>query len=394
MIRFDEAIARLVHVAQPLGSEAVPIGAAAGRILAQPVHAAIRAPAADVSTMDGYAVRSSDLTAGEVRLQVAGESVPGALPGDALKAGQCARIFTGAPLPAGADRVVIQEVVAREGDTAVFRVEADEPRYLRAAGSDFAPGDLLVPAGRRLTPRVFAAAAAGDVGQAQVFRRPRLALIATGDELAAPGTAAARPGAVPDSISDALAAFAVEWGAEVGSLARLPDDLEQLGAAAAHALAGADLVVVTGGASVGARDHARTMFGAALDLIFSKLAIKPGKPVWLARAGGALVLGLPGNPTSALVTARLFLAPLLAGLTGRDPQAALGWRSAPLGEPLGPTGERETFARGRLEGETVRLLPNQDSGAQRMLADADLLVRRPIGAPGFAAGDPIQVLDF
>jgi molybdopterin molybdotransferase len=136
------------------------------------------------------------------------------------------------------------------------------------------------------------------------------------------------------------------------------------------------------------------MFGNALEPIFSKVAIKPGRPVWLARAGETILLGLPGNPTSALVTARLLLAPLLAGLGGRDPAAALAWRRTAMGEPLGPTGNRETFSRGRMVEGAVRLLPNQDSGAQRTLAAAELLVRRAIDAPGYATGAMVEVLDF
>jgi molybdopterin molybdotransferase len=212
--------------------------------------------------------------------------------------------------------------------------------------------------------------------------------------LAAPGEARQRPAAIPDSITDGLAAFVTEWGAQVAWRARLPDDLEQLRPAAAAAVAAADLVVVTGGASVGERDFAQAMFGNALEPIFSKVAIKPGRPVWLARAGETILLGLPGNPTSALVTARLFLAPLLAGLGGRDPAGAAAWRRAPVGESLDPIGNRETFSRARMEGGAVRLLPNQDSGAQRTLAAAELLVRRAIDAPGYATGAMVEVLDF
>jgi molybdopterin molybdotransferase len=394
LISFDEAIGRLREVARPRGQEIVPLAAAAGRVLAEPVCAAIRAPAADVSTMDGYAVGSADVRKLPARLAVVAEALPGTLPGGALGPGQCARIFTGAPLPAGADRVVIQEVVRRAGDRAIVEGPVEESRFVRAAGSDFEPGDVLVGAGRPLTPRDLVAAAAGDVAELIVWRRPVVSLIATGDELVDPGDARSRPGAVPDSLSAGLAVSVLQWGAELGSRARMSDDLDQLKRIASAAAANSDLVLVTGGASVGARDHGREMFGPDLALIFSKVAIKPGKPVWFGRVGEALVLGLPGNPTSAMVTARLFLAPLLAGLCGADPLAALAWRHAPLGEALGPTGNRETFSRGRTEGGRVWLLPNQDSGAQRTLAEADLLARRPSGSSGFAAGGLIEMLDF
>ena len=394
LIGFDAAIGRLREVARPHGREIVPLAAAAGRVLAEPVRAAIRAPAADVSTMDGYAVRSPDVAQLPARLAVVAQALPGSLPGAALATGQCARIFTGAPLPPGADRVVIQEVVAREGDQAVVEGPLDEIRFVRAAGSDFEPGDVLLGAGQMLTPRALVAAAAGDIAELTVWRRPVVSLIATGDELVQPGSARSRPGAVPDSLSEGLAAWVRQWGADLGSQARVGDDLERLAHCAAEAAASSDLVLVTGGASVGERDQGREMFGPDLTLLFSKVAIRPGKPVWLGRVGEALVLGLPGNPTSAMVTVRLFLAPLLAGLCGRDPIAALAWRHAPLGDALGPTGDRETFSRGRMEGGRAWLLPNQDSGAQRSLADAELLVRRPSGVSGFAAGDLIEVLDF
>lgn len=395
MIHFYEALQRLSAAAGPLGRDKVPLAAATGRVLAEPVRAAIRAPAFDVSTMDGYAVREADLMMLPGRLVVAGQSLPGQLPPPGLEPGQCVRIFTGAPLPATADRVVIQEVVRREDDLVHVDGPLDQARYVRPAGSDFQPGDVLVEAGTMLGARSLVAAAAADVGRLSVWRRPRLWIIATGDELAKPGTARARPGAIPESISCGLAALAEQWGAVVRGRAMVGDDLPSLEQAAAKALASADVVVVTGGASVGERDFARQMFEpAGLELLFSKVAIRPGKPVWFGRAGQALILGLPGNPTSALVTARLFLAPLLAGMSGRDPAAALAWRREVLSEAIGATGDRETFSWAALVDGAVRLLPSQDSGSQSTLAKADLLVRRPIGAPGSEAGAQVDVLDF
>jgi molybdopterin molybdotransferase len=175
----------------------------------------------------------------------------------------------------------------------------------------------------------------------------------------------------------------------------LPDHLPAMHSSAAGAVDGADIIVVTGGASVGEKDFAKTMFEPlGLELIFSKLSIKPGKPVWLGRVGEALVIGLPGNPTSAMVTARLLLAPLLAGLRGQPVEAALRWNPAKLASPLGPCGARETFHRGRWRRDSVEVLPNQDSGAQRALADADLLVRQPADSPALEPGNSVQVLGF
>ena len=389
MIGFDEAAALVAAAAQPLGSERIELGQARGRVLAAPVIAQVDAPPADVSAMDGYAVRDADLPG---RLNVAGESFPGRGHDAPIEAGQCVRIFTGAPVPAGADRVVIQEDVRREGETALFE-SPGPPRHIRARGSDFARGDLLLEPGRLLDARALVVAAGADLGEVEVWRRPRLVILGTGDELAEPGAARATPGAIPESVSIGVAAFAEDWGAEIVARKRLKDDLPTLEREAADALTRADVVVVTGGASVGERDYAKAMFEpSGLALIFSKVAIKPGKPVWFGRAGGALVIGLPGNPNSALVTARLLLAPLLAGLTGRPP--ALRWRQARLAEAIAATGNRETFHRGVAMGETARALSNQDSGAQSTLAAADLLIRRRAGAPGAEVGEMVDVIDF
>ena len=389
MIGFDEALALVAEAARPLGTEIIQLSEAHGRVLARPVTALVDSPPCDVSAMDGYAVREADLPG---RLRVVGESFPGRGHGALLEAGQCVRIFTGAPIPRGADRVVIQEEVRREGGAAQFELPG-QARHIRTRGSDFARGTILLEPGRRLDARALVAAAGADLAEVEVWRRPRLALLATGDELVEPGSGRAVAGAIPDSISFGLAAFAVDWGAEIVARMRLADDLPAMEQAAAEALAGADLVVVTGGASVGERDHAKAMFApAGLELIFSKVAIKPGKPVWLGRAGKTLVMGLPGNPNSALVTARLLLAPLIAGLTGRAP--VLAWRRAKLTEALPATGARETFYRAASAGGGVRPLANQDSGAQSTLAAADLLIRRIASAPAGEAGEEVDVLDF
>jgi molybdopterin molybdotransferase len=228
-----------------------------------------------------------------------------------------------------------------------------------------------------------------------VWRSPLVAVVGTGDELVEPGRARSIPGSIPESVSIGVAALAEQQGARMVVRARLADDLPALETAAAELLAAADLVVVTGGASVGERDYAKAMFAPhGLDLIFSKVAIKPGKPVWLGRVGERLVLGLPGNPSSALVTARLFLAPLLAGLAGTEPVCGLRWRTMALASPIGRCGDRETFVRARSEGAAAQPLPNQDSSAQKMLVEADLLIRRRPHAPPAQAGDAVEIIDF
>ena len=277
----------------------------------------------------------------------------------------------------------------------MFAEHPGSARHIRQTGSDFRAGDTLLEVGTLLRPGALVAAAGADLAEVTVWRRPRLLVLGTGDELAEPGTARLQAGRIPESVSYGVAALAREAGADVVGTRRLPDDLTVMRAAAADSLEQADVVVVTGGASVGERDFAKTMWdGTGLGLVFSKVAIKPGKPVWLGRAGSTLVVGLPGNPTSALVTGRLFLVPLLHGLGGREVMDALSWRRLPIADPLGPTGGRETFSRGFVAGEQVRLFDHQDSSAQKVLADATLLIRRPAGTEEVGAGSLVPVLDL
>ena len=395
MIDFDTALALILNEARPLPCETVALDAAAERVLATDLRARGDAPRAAVSAMDGYAVRDADLATFPARLPIATVAFAGRADVPSLPAGSCARVFTGGPVPYGTDRIVVQEIVGRDGDLALFEVPPGPGNHIRAAGSDFRAGDTLLPARTVLGFRAMVAAAAADVAALSVVRRPRIVILGTGDELAEPGQALETPGSIPESVSFGIAALARQCGGEVLARRRLTDTPELLEAAARRALDEADLVVVTGGASVGEKDYARSMFAPfGLELIFSKVAIKPGKPVWFGRAGGKLVLGLPGNPTSALVTARLFMAPLVAGLAGRDPVALLNWRNMTLTAPLKPCGERETFERGRLVGSGVAGLAVQDSATQMALATADVLIRRRAGATALNAGDSVLVLDF
>jgi molybdopterin molybdotransferase len=395
VIAFDEAVAIVSGLASPVGRERVGIARAHGRVLAAPAVARVDSPPADVSAMDGYAVRDEDLRALPASLRVIGEAFAGAGFGGTVEPGTSARIFTGAPLPAGADRIVIQEVVRREGDFAVIDSHPGAAKHVRRCGNDFGAGTTLVGAGRKLGFREIVAVAGGDLAEVDAWRRPTVRIFGTGDELAPPGTASQTAGSIPESVSHGVAALAEDWGASVVERLHLRDDLELMKGAAAGAVGQADLIVITGGASVGDKDFAKAMFAdQGLEFYFTKVAIKPGKPVWLGRAGTSLIMGLPGNPTSALVTARLLLAPLVAGLSGLDPGSALSWREAPLAEPLSACGDRETFVRARAAGGAIEPVSNQDSSAQKTLADADLLVRRLAAAPAAAAGDMVPVLDF
>ncbi|WP_417231990.1 molybdopterin molybdotransferase MoeA [Brevundimonas sp.] len=395
MIDFDTAAALILSEARPLGSETIVLEAAGERVLAVDLKARGDAPRTAVSAMDGYAVRDADLASLPARLPVAEVAFAGRADVPTLPPRSCARVFTGGPVPHGADRVVVQEIVGRDGDDALFETRPGDGRHIRAAGSDFGAGEVLLPAGTVLGFRAMVAAAAADVATLSVVRRPRVVILGTGDELAEPGQALETPGSIPESVSFGVAALARQYGAEVIARRRLTDTPDTLEAAAGQALDEADLIVVTGGASVGEKDFARAMFAPfGLDLIFSKVAIKPGKPVWFGRARDRWIVGLPGNPTSAIVTARLFLAPLIAGLAGRDPAAMLDWREAILTTPLKPCGDRETFERGRHVDGGVALMSVQDSGSQKALATADALIRRRPGAPALAAGETADILDF
>ena len=391
MIDFAEALAIVTEAGRPMQGETVPLRAAAGRFLAAPVIAQVDSPPADLSAMDGYAVREEDLP----RLKLVGVSYPGSAYAGGLRPGECVRIFTGAPVPQGADRIVIQEIVRREGEEVLLEGEVGAGRHIRRRGSDFVAGQTLLSSGRKLDARALVAAAGADVGEVQVWRRPDVAVLGTGDELAEPGKARLTPGSIPESVSLGVAALVEQYGGRCLSRRRLPDDPLALREAAAAALAQADLVVMTGGASVGDKDYAKSVFAdLGLELGFSKVAMKPGKPVWFGRVRNKLVLGLPGNPTSALVTARLLLAPLVNGLGGGDPARGIWWRRAPLAEALSPCGDRETFVRARWREDHVEPLASQDSGAQYALAEAEILIRRRAGAPAASPGDAVEIIDF
>lgn len=392
MISFDEALALVLAEARALGPEEVALADAHGRRLAAPLVAAIDAPRADVSVMDGYAVRDDEVGGA---LRVAGDSFPGRGFAGALGEGECIRIFTGAPLPGGCDRVVVQELAERAGNVVRFPADPGETRFIRRKASDFAAGDILAEEGRRVDARTILAAAGADRAHLIVWRQPRVAILATGDELVVPGTARFAAEAVPDSVSHGIAAAVAEQRGAVVLREQLPDDPVRIRRAVDLALAKADLIVVTGGASVGEKDFAQAALDTAgMTRLFAKVRMKPGKPVWFGRAGESLVLGLPGNPVSAMVTARLFMAPLLAGLGGGDPGEALRWRAARLGSQLAACGDRETFTRTAWTDAGAEPLEHQDSGAHRSLADADLLIRQHPGDPAKAAGEEIEALDL
>ncbi len=395
MISFDEAIALIAANVKPLEAERVSLADAHGRVLAEPVSAAVSSPRCDVSAMDGYALRDADAAVGK-SFRVIGKSFAGGKVPPVVGPGETVRIFTGAPLPEGADRVIIQEnCKADDGEMQIVN-EYGPGWHVRKQGSDFASGSTILPAGTRLGPRAMVALAGADCGEATVYRRPQLSIVATGDELVQPGTAHTRPASmIPESGSFGVAALAAEAGAQVTKRISGADCISTLEQAAGEALAAADIAVVIGGASVGEKDYAKTMFEAhGLELIFAKVAIKPGKPVWLGKAGTKLVFGLPGNPTSAMVTAALLLRPVLARLQGVESGDVQSWRKLPLAAPLPATSSRETFVRAHWGSDGLTPVSNQDSGAQAALVAADWLIRCPADQAEKPAGASTDATPF
>ena len=382
-----EAQARLLALASPLPIETARLADAAGRWAAEDVVARRTHPAADLSMMDGYAIRFTDLPG---PWRVVGESRAGAGMRTGIDVGQAGRIFTGAPVPDGADAILVQEEAARDGAALALAGEGPPAMgaHIRRRGSDFAEGDRLIEGGARLTPGRIAAAAMGGHGILTVRRRPRVALISTGDELVPPG-APTDSMTLPASNGVMLQAL-IGGSAEICDMSIVPDRLDAL----THALqaAQADIIVTTGGASVGDHDLVRPALdrlGARLD--FWRIAMRPGKPLLAGRLGDAVLLGLPGNPASAFVTAQLFLLPLIAHLSGaRDPLPKT--ESAMLDIPLPTVGNRDDYVRARLAGGRVRPLANQDSGAVSTLAEADALIVRPAGARPASVGEIVDIL--
>jgi len=382
-----EAQARLLALASPLPIETARLADAAGRWAAEDVVARRTHPAADLSMMDGYAIRFTDLPG---PWRVVGESRAGAGMRTGIDVGQAGRIFTGAPVPDGADAILVQEEAARDGAALALAGEGPPAMgaHIRRRGSDFAEGDRLIEGGARLTPGRIAAAAMGGHGILTVRRRPRVALISTGDELVPPG-APTDSMTLPASNGVMLQAL-IGGSAEICDMSIVPDRLDAL----THALqaAQADIIVTTGGASVGDHDLVRPALdrlGARLD--FWRIAMRPGKPLLAGRLSDAVLLGLPGNPASAFVTAQLFLLPLIAHLSGaRDPLPKT--ESAMLDIPLPTVGNRDDYVRARLAGGRVRPLANQDSGAVSTLAEADALIVRPAGARPAAVGEIVDIL--
>jgi molybdopterin molybdotransferase len=385
LLPVEEAQARLIGLRQPLASENVALSESLGRYLSADVVAQRDQPAAPLSAMDGYAVRFDDLPG---PWTVVGESAAGTVPDRPVHPGEAMRIFTGAIVPPGADTVIVQEDVTLVDGR--LRMTGDGPgaagRHIRLRAADFAVGATMLRAGTRLTPGAIAAAAMSGAGQVSVGTRPRVAILTTGDELVQPGRELA-PGQIPDSNGVMLAAMLQGEVAEAILPHHVRDDREILSKILKDMARRHDVIVTVGGASVGDHDHVRGALedaGGSID--FWRIAMRPGKPLIAGRIGAALLVGLPGNPSSAFVTATMFLLPLVRHLAGaQDPLPVI--HCAPLAEPLAAGGTRRDYLRARLE--SGRLFPSfgQESGLTLPLASANALLIREIGAPARNAGE-------
>ncbi len=391
-----EALQRVLADARPLPAETVALNEALGRVLTEDLNAQRTQPPAAVSAMDGYAVRAADVTQAPVRLALIGEVAAGHPFEGEVKAGQAARIFTGGVMPKGADTVVIQEITAREGETVTIQKPTAKGRNVRDCGIDFVQGQPLLRKGCRLSDRDLMLAAAMNYPALSVHRRPKVAVLGTGDELVAPGSTPS-PGEIVYSNGFALAAMARNEGAEVSDLGIAPDRVEDIAAAVRRARdGGADILLTSGGASVGEHDLVqRALKAEGLDLSFWRVALRPGRPMLHGRLGALQVLGVPGNPVSSYVCAFLFLVPLIRRLAGREDIERVP-EPARLGRDLPANDERADYMRAALstgpDGPIATPLPNQDSSLMAPLAEADCLLIREPNAPAAAAGSPCVIL--
>ena len=402
MITVEEALARVIASAEaPLDEERVALDEACGRVLTRDLSALRTQPPFPNSAMDGYALRAADSSPAAAVLTVIGEPAAGRAFERAIGRSEAVRIFTGAPMPAGADAIVMQENVRKEGHQRVrlsSSVSAGE--NLRPAGMDFHEGEALVAAGRRLTPRDVALAAAANHVDLPVRRRARVAVLATGDELVAPGGAPG-PAQIVACNNFAVAGIVASCGGVTVDLGIAADRMEALEEAIGRARsARADVLVTLGGASVGDYDLVqKALIGLGMELGFWRIAMRPGKPLMYGRLGAMRVLGLPGNPTSSMVCAILFLRPLLRELNGEPGAGADPSEPGRLAADMPANGPRQDYVRCALRRGADGILaatpaPLQDSSLVKTMARADGLIVRPPLAEAARAGDPCRMVVF
>ncbi len=396
LLSVADALARVLAGTEALATETAVLDEARGRVLAEDLAALRTQPPAAVSAMDGYAVRAADVAQAPVTLTLIGV-VPAGHPFDGeIKAGQAAQIFTGGVMPAGSDTVVIQEFAQRDGDMVIIRRPTSKGRNVRAQGIDFTQGQVLLRKGRRLSDRDLMLAAAMNYAALPVHRRPKVAVLATGDELVPPGSTP-KLGEIVYSNSFAVVALAREAGAEVRDLGIARDNISDIVTAIRRARGWcADVLVTTGGASVGEHDLVQQALAAeGLTLSFWRVALRPGRPMMHGRLGPMHVLGVPGNPVSAYVCAFLFLAPLIGRLIGLTDVVQVP-EHARLGRDLPANDERQDYLRATLtrgsDGPIATPLPDQDSSLMAPLAKADCLLIREPNAPAAIRGSHCAIL--
>jgi len=397
MISVEEARARIAAAMPKMAAEQVSLADGFGRVLAGDVASRRTQPPMAVSAMDGYAVRADDVAALPARLDVIGSVPAGSAFEGTLGPGQAVRIFTGAPVPDGADAIVIQEnTKAANGVVEVVDGTAPKGRYVRPAGLDFKAGDVLLSAGKVLSARDIGLAAAMNVPWLMVRRKPRIAILTTGDEIAMPGDALG-PNQIVSSNSLALRCFIAACGGEAIDLGIAPDDADALRTMAGGAR-GADMLLTSGGASVGDHDLVQSVLGEiGLEIDFWRIAMRPGKPLMFGALGDTVMMGLPGNPVSALVCATLFLRPAIAAMLGTNHDDADSMLSAKLTQDLPKNDERQDYLRAALshaDDGTLLATPfsRQDSSVFSGLARADGLIIRAPHAAALEAGDSVDVL--
>lgn len=399
MISVEEAFDRIVGSAKPLTTEKVRCEHCSGRVLAAPIYARRSQPAADLSAMDGYAVNGTDLAAGNVlkTLNVVGESAAGSPYVGDLNKGEAVRIFTGAIVPKGADQVIIQEDVTRDGDT----IQTSKPTIvgdnIRLKGIDFNEREDVLPSGTFLTPKTIGLAIAAGHDSLMVHRAPKIALLATGDELVDANAVAFSASQTVDSVRPQLTSLLSDAGANVYFSQRATDSLDEIKTTLAQC-ADADILLTIGGASVGDRDYVKQALSeSGMSLDFWKLAMRPGKPLVHGMRGHQHVLGLPGNPVSAFVCALLFVRPLVDQLMGRPAPLPCGVM-LPSAVDIPANGPRAHYMRARLIGEPgnrhVDPAASQDSSLQSVLAQCDGLLVRPVNGGAVVAGDPVPFIPF
>jgi molybdopterin molybdotransferase len=393
MLSVEDARARILNAISIMPAEVAPLNRALGRVLASDLAARRAQPPWDISAMDGYAVRAADLAILPATLRVVGMVQAGQSNAPAIRAGEAARIFTGAIMPEGADMVAIQEDAAVTGEqVTISRSEARTGKNVRRTGSDFRRDGILLKAGSIVNSRRIALAAAMDYAQAPVTRRPRVGVLATGDELTHPGEERNAAQIVASSLYGVLAQIET-WGCDAVDLGIVRDEVNAIRAAVENA-SQTDFIVTLGGASVGDHDLVQAALKeAGMELAFWRIAMRPGKPLMFGQLDGRPVLGLPGNPVSAMVCALLFLKPALYAMLGCV-EAPLSRSTAPLGAALPANDAREDYLRAYFVDGAVMPYPVQDSGALSALAAAQVLLMRPAHDPARLKGEMAIVINL